>query len=161
VDKISESRFKKILIATDGSENAGKAASYGIGIAKATGAEVYALYVVSTEHAGTSRTVMGWTEAFEKYLTYKGGVATDYVQDLGNKAGIKVEAVHLRGSPAEKIIEYAEKNNIDLIVMGTQGLTGIKRFLIGSVAENVLRYSKVSVMIIRGAQNLGVPIVVG
>ncbi len=149
MDKISESRFKKILIATDGSDNAEKAASYGMGVAKATGADVYALYVVSTEHAGTARTVMGWTEAFEEYLAYKGGLATDYVQNLGKEAGIKVEPVHMKGSPAEKILEYAEKNNIDLIVMGTQGLTGIERFLIGSVAENVLRNSKASVMVIR------------
>ena len=149
MDKISISRFKKILIATDGSENAERAASYGIYVASATGAEVYALYVVSTKHAGTARAVMGWTEAFEEYFATKGGEATDYVQNLGKDAGIKVEPVYLKGSPAEKILEYAEENNIDLIVMGTQGLTGIKRFLVGSVAENVLRHSKVPVMIIR------------
>lgn len=149
MDKILENRFKKILIATDGSENANRAASYGMDIAKATGAEVYALYVVSTEHAGTARTVMGWTEAFEEYLANKGGAATGYVQNLGNEGGVRVESVYLRGVPAEKILEYAKENDIDLIVMGTQGLTGIKRFLIGSVAENVLRHSKVPVMIIR------------
>jgi nucleotide-binding universal stress UspA family protein len=149
VDKTSENRFKKILIATDGSENAEKAALYGMDIAKATGAEIHALYVVSTEHAGTARTVMGWTEAFEEYLANKGGAATGHVENLGKEAGIKVEPVYLRGSPAEKILEYAEENNIDLIVMGTQGITGIKKFLIGSVAENVLRHSKVPVMIVR------------
>ena len=62
---MSANIFKKILIATDGSENAQKAAAYGIDIAKATGAEVSALYVVTTEHAGTARSVMGWTDAFE------------------------------------------------------------------------------------------------
>jgi nucleotide-binding universal stress UspA family protein len=146
---MSENFFRKILIATDGSENAEKAVSYGINIARATGAEIYALYVVSTEHAGTARTVMGWTEAFEEYLANKGGAATGYVENLGKEAGVKVEPVYLRGSPAEKILEYAEESNIDLIVMGTQGLTGIQRFLIGSVAENVLRHSKVPVMIVR------------
>lgn len=146
---MSEYFFKKILVATDGSENAQKAATYGIDIAKATGAEVYALYVVSTEHAGTARSVMGWTDAFEEYLANKGGVATAYVEKLGEEAGIKVEPVYLKGVPAEKILEYAEESDIDLIVMGTQGLTGVQRFLIGSVAENVLRHSKVPVMIVR------------
>ncbi|KKH97661.1 universal stress protein [Methanosarcina sp. 1.H.T.1A.1] len=146
---MSGNLFKKILIATDGSENAKKAASYGIDIAQATGAEVYALYVVSTEHAGTARTVMGWTEAFEEYLANQGGVATGYVENLGKEAGVKVEPMYLKGVPAEKILEYAEESNIDLIVMGTQGLTGVQRFLIGSVAENVLRHSKVPVMIVR------------
>ncbi|HWR25094.1 MAG TPA: universal stress protein [Methanosarcina sp.] len=50
---MEENVFKKILVATDGSENATRAASYGINIAKDTGAEVHALYVVSTEHAVT------------------------------------------------------------------------------------------------------------
>ncbi|WP_440948261.1 universal stress protein [Methanosarcina sp. T3] len=146
---MSANIFKKILIATDGSENAQKAAAYGIDIARATGAEVSALYVVSTEHAGTARSVMGWTEAFEEYLANKGGVATGYVEKLGKEAGVKVEPVYLKGVPAEKILEYAEESDIDLIVMGTQGLTGVQRFLIGSVAENVLRHSKVPVMIVR------------
>ncbi|AAM04876.1 TPA: universal stress protein [Methanosarcina acetivorans] len=146
---MSEKLFNKILIATDGSENAQKAAAYGIDIAKVTGAEVSALYVISTEHAGTARSVMGWTDAFEEYLANKGGVATGYVEKLGKEAGVKVEPVYLKGVPAEKILEYVEESDIDLIVMGTQGLTGVQRFLIGSVAENVLRHSKVPVMIIR------------
>ncbi|WP_048044666.1 universal stress protein [Methanosarcina mazei] len=149
MDRITGNHFKRILIATDGSENAERAASYGIDVAKSTGAEVDALYVVSTEHAGTARTVMGWTDAFEEYLASKGGASTGYVQNLGKERGVKVNPVYLKGIPAEKILEYAEENDIDLIVMGTQGLTGIKRFLIGSVAENVLRHSKVPVMIVR------------
>ena len=141
--------FKKILVATDGSEDARRAASYGVNIAKATGAEVHVLYIISTQHAVTTRTVMGWSEAFEEYLANKGGVAIADVEKLGKEAGVKVEPVFLKGIPADKILEYAEENNIDLIVMGTHGLTGIKRFLIGSVAESVVRHSKAPVMVIR------------
>ncbi|MDD2341051.1 MAG: universal stress protein [Tissierellia bacterium] len=141
--------FKKILVATDGSENAERAASYGINIAKATGAEVHVLYVISTKHAVTTRTVMGWSEAFEEYLANKGGVAIANVEKLGKEAGVKVEPVFLKGIPADKILGYAEENNIDFIVMGTHGLTGIQRYLIGSVAETVVRHSKVPVMVIR------------
>jgi len=57
--------------------------------------------------------------------------------------------VFLKGIPADKILEYAWENNIDLIVVGTHGLTGIKKFLIGSIAEKVVRHSRVPVMIIR------------
>jgi len=141
--------FKRVLVATDGSENAGRAASYGITIAKAVSAEVHALYVISTQHAVTTRTVMGWSEAFEEYLANKGGAAIAEVEKLGKEAGVKVEPVFLKGIPADKILEYAEENNIDLIVMGTHGLTGFKKFLIGSVAEKVVRHSKVPVMVIR------------
>lgn len=149
MDRTEGSLFKRILVATDGSENAERAASYGINIAKATGAEVYALYVISTQHAVATRTVMGWSEPFEEYLANKGGAAIADVEKLGKEAGVKVEPVFLKGIPADKILKYAEENNIDLIVMGTHGLTGIKRFLIGSVAENVVRHSKVPVMVIR------------
>ena len=73
MDRITGNHFKRILIATDGSENAERAASYGIDVAKSTGAEVDALYVVSTEHAGTARTVMGWTDALRNILPAKEG----------------------------------------------------------------------------------------
>jgi nucleotide-binding universal stress UspA family protein len=149
VYRVEGNFFKKILVATDGSENARRAASYGVNIAKATGAEVHVLYIISTQHAVTTRTVMGWSEAFEEYLANKGGVAIADVEKLGKEAGVKVEPVFLKGIPADKILEYAEENNIDLIVMGTHGLTGIKRFLIGSVAESVVRHSKAPVMVIR------------
>ena len=69
---MEESFFKKILVATDGSESAINAASHGINIAKATGAEVYALYVISTEYAVTTRTVKGWTDEFEECLAKRG-----------------------------------------------------------------------------------------
>lgn len=143
------SLFKRILVATDGSENAERAASYGINFAKTTGAEVHALYVISTQHAVTTRTVMGWSEAFEEHLANKGRTAIADVEKLGKEAEVKIEPVFLKGIPADKILEYAEENNIDLIVMGTSGLTGVKRFLIGSVAENVVRHSKIPVMVIR------------
>jgi len=141
--------FQKILIATDGSENAAIAVSYGVIIARAMGAEVHILYVISTEHAVTTRTVMGWTDSFEKYLEEIGKEALVYATGVGEKEGVKVESFFRKGRPAEEILEYAEENNIDLIIMGTQGLTGIKKFLIGSVTEKVLRHSKVPVMIVR------------
>jgi len=141
--------FKKILIANDGSENARRAISHGMDVARISGAEVYAVYVVSDEHAKVSGKVMGWAEPFEEYLTDRGELATADVEKSAKGSEVRVEKVLLKGSPAEQILDYAEKNDIDLIVMGTQGLTGIKRFLIGSVAENVIRHSKVPVLVVR------------
>jgi nucleotide-binding universal stress UspA family protein len=141
--------LERILIATDGSENAAKAVIHGINIAKTIGADVQALYIISTEHAVATRTVMGWTDSFEKYLEEIGKEALSYATQIGERAGVKVKPVFRKGRPAEEILEYAEENNIGLIIMGTQGLTGIKKFLIGSVTEKVLRHSKVPVMIVR------------
>ncbi len=149
VDRMEESFFKRVLVATDGSESSISAASHGIKIAKATGSEVYALYVISTEYAVTTRSVKGWTDEFEEGLAKRGRVAIANIERLGEEADVKVKPVLLRGIPAEEIINYAEENDINLIVMGTKGLKGIKRLLIDSVAKNVLRHSKVPVMIVR------------
>ena len=79
----------------------------------------------------------------------EGKQATDYVENAGRAANVEVESVILEGNPAEEIINFAENNDIDLIVMGTHGITGIERFLLGSVAENVVRHSKKAVLIVR------------
>jgi nucleotide-binding universal stress UspA family protein len=78
-------------------------------------------------------------------------VATDG-SELARKAvdsAIK-EPVILEGNPANEIVNFAEKNEIELIVIGTLGKAGVQRFLLGSVAENVIRYSKVPVLMVRG-----------
>ncbi|HII93862.1 MAG TPA: universal stress protein [Methanosarcina sp.] len=149
MDGTEGSHFKRVLIATDGSENAEKAASYGMYLAKVACAEVHVLYVISTQHAVTTRTVKSWSEGLEEYLKDKGRIAIGNVEKMGEKAGVKVKSVFLKGIPADKILEYAQENNIDLIVVGTHGLTGIKKFLIGSIAEKVVRHSRVPVMVIR------------
>ncbi|MCD4808116.1 MAG: universal stress protein [Methanococcoides sp.] len=139
------------MIATDGSDNVKNAVSYGIEIAKGTGAEVYAVsvVVVSDEYVPVARKGISWANGIEEKLFDRGVRATAYVKETGKKAEVQVKSVLLIGRPAEEIIDYAEKNDIDLIVMGTLGLTGVKRFLIGSVAENVVRHSKVPVLVVR------------
>lgn len=146
---MERSIFKKILVATDGSVTAEKAASHAINLSKMTGAEIHALYVISTGYSVTTRSVKGWTDEFEEGLAKRGRIAICYIEQLGKEAGIIVKPVLIKGIPAEEILTYAEKNDMDLIVMGTKGLTGIEKLLLGSVAENVLRHSKVPVMIIQ------------
>ncbi|HML26334.1 MAG TPA: universal stress protein, partial [Methanomethylovorans sp.] len=68
---------------------------------------------------------------------------------IGNKEGVEVECVIIDGkTPADGIVDYATENNIDLIVMGTLGLTGLTHILLGSVAENVVRHAKRPVLVI-------------
>jgi len=62
-------------------------------------------------------------------------------------AGLEVEGIIAEGHPAEEIIKYAEKNSIDLIVMGTLGKSGLERFLMGSVVDKVIRNSKIPVIV--------------
>lgn len=141
--------IRSILIATDGSDNVKNAVNWGVGLAKANGAKVKAVYVVPP--AGVAVAMRGemWAKALEGHLKEEGEKATAYVVDIGNKEGVEVECVIIDGkTPADGIVDYATENNIDLIVMGTLGLTGLTHILLGSVAENVVRHAKRPVLVI-------------
>jgi nucleotide-binding universal stress UspA family protein len=145
--------YRNIVIATDGSENTQKAISYGIEIAKLSGATVHALYVVDTSSFSSipMSTEGGW-EAMYEVLKTEGKKAVSAVKSKGEASGVEVREVVLEGHPINEIIEFAEKNNADLVVMGTLGKTGLDRFLLGSVAEKVVRGSKVPVMVVRSGE---------
>ena len=143
--------YKKILIATDNSAYGKKAIKTGIAIAKMTGAKVCAVYVVASKGISLipPRTA-SWEKSMREHLMAEGEEATAFVKKAGDEEGVEVEPVILEGDPGDEIAEFAENNEIDLIVMGTQGKTGIERFFIGSVAENVVRNSKQAVLVVRG-----------
>jgi nucleotide-binding universal stress UspA family protein len=91
-----------------------------------------------------------WIKDMEEHLRIEGKEAIAYVENAGKAANVEIEPVILEGNPANEIVDFAEKNDIELIVMGSHGKTGIQRFLIGSVAENVVRHSKKSVLVVKG-----------
>ncbi len=120
--------FEKILIATDGSKHSEKAAIAGIELSKLTKGMVTAIYVKDRDKQGTE--------------------ATERIKDLASKAGIPFEAKIIDGDPAEEILKFAEDAKMDIIFIGSIGVTGLKKFMIGSVAEKVVLHSKVPVMTI-------------
>ena len=63
-------------------------------------------------------------------------------------AGLEAESVILKGNPAEKILDFADEHDIDLIVVGSLGKSGIERFALGSVSEKVVRHAKVPVLVV-------------
>ncbi len=141
--------YKKILIATDGSEYTKNAVDHGIDLAKSTEAKLYAIYVVDTAAFASIPMDAAWESMYE-LLKQEGDEATKYVADKAKAEGLEVERLTIEGHPAEQIAKYAEKNSVDLIVMGTLGKTGLDRFLLGSVAEKVVRTSKIPVLVVRG-----------
>lgn len=143
--------YRNIVIATDGSENTQRAISYGIEIAKLSGAIVHALYVVDTSSFSVIPMDAGWEEMYE-ILRKEGEKAVYEVKERGEAAGVEVREVLWEGHPSTEIINFAENNDIDLIVMGTLGKTGLDRFLLGSVAEKVVRNSKVPVLVVRSEE---------
>ena len=141
--------IRKILIATDGSEYTKNAVDYGIDLAKNTGAELYAIYVVDTAAFASIPMDAAW-ESMYSLLKQEGDEATKYVADKAEAEGLEVVANTVEGHPADEIIKYADKNGISLIIMGTLGKSGLDRFLLGSVAEKVVRNSKIPVLVVRG-----------
>ncbi len=139
--------YKRILIATDGSEYTKKAIDYGIELAINTGAKLHAIYVIDTRAYG-SIPLSAPEEYAYSLLRQEGDMAIKYVADTAEAAGLEVEGIITEGHPVDEIINYAEQNSIDLIVMGTLGKSGLDRFLLGSVADKVIRNSKIPVIVV-------------
>jgi len=148
--------YKKIMIATDGSDCSNIAIEKGIELARLSGGTVYAVYVMSTAYLPTMDssayffvdTNPSW-ESIREALKNQGQQAVNYIKKLGETKGIKVESILLEGYPSDELIRYAEENEMDIVVMGTLGKTGVDRILLGSVAGNLVRHSKISVMVVR------------
>lgn len=145
---MEDKSYDKIMIATDGSKQVEKAVEAAVQLAKITGARLYAVYVIAS--AGYTPRNFGWEESLRKILEAEAKKAVTFVEEAGKVSGVKVEPVILEGHPADRIMKFAEQEDMDLIVMGTLGRTGLDRFLLGSIAENVVRHSKTPVMVVKG-----------
>ena len=142
--------FRKIMVATDGTEASEKAVNTAIEIAKMTDAKLYALHVIAMAFFSmTLDTSEDWEKAFAQKVATEGKEAITYVENAGKAANVEVESLIIRGSPSEGIIEFAEKNDIDLIIVATHGMTGIKGLLNASIADNVVQHSNKSVLVVR------------
>lgn len=132
--------FKKILVAIDGSKNAKVATKYAFNLAAKFNSKVILMHVISET---TVQNYLQFNKDSKNIIVYKlNKKAKVYFEDA--LKGIKekdVKKVTSRGIPAIEITDLAKKENIDLIVIGTHGLTGSTRILLGSVAEEVIRLS--------------------
>lgn len=142
--------YKKILIATDGSQNSVQAINAGMEIARLSEGKAYALHVVDTSGYPPEREDQKWTKLMEEQFKTFGLEMTATVEEAAKAAGVKVEFVTLKGHPAEKILDFAEKNAVDMIVVGSLGKNDVERFLLGSVSEKVVRNAKVPVLVVHG-----------
>ncbi len=139
--------YNKILIATDGSDNTEKAIRYGMELACIAGADVCAVYVLDSGAFASLPVDAAWENMYELLRT-EGREALKIIEDMGEKSGVPVECSVLDGHPAHEIVNYAQENNIDLIVIGTLGKTGLDRILLGSVATAIIHRSTIPVMVI-------------
>jgi nucleotide-binding universal stress UspA family protein len=139
----------KVLVATDGSEHSLKAVRWALDLAQKSEARVTLLAVAPfTKDLGGMMYEMppGFQEKIERSARQDLAKA----EEIFKSSGVHVETVFEVGQvPANNIIEMAEKEGFDLIVMGSTGVTGLKRVLMGSTASKVVAYAPCSVSIIR------------
>lgn len=141
--------INKILVPTDLSEESTSALDYAFILAQNFGAEIYCVHVLDKNSIialNTSYYAPGdFLEEIEKHANVK-------IKELLKKylkSDTRVFHEIIYGLPYKEISDYAEKNKIDLIVMNSHNKTRISRFFLGSVAEKVVRYSNVPVLIVK------------
>ena len=144
--------FQSIVVGTDGSQTAGEAVRESIELAKAVGASielVSAYEPVSNQRLREEREQvprdMEWMVSAREEVESTLREASASVEE----SGVSVETYAREGDPADAILDVAEEKNADLIVVGNKGMTGAKRFLLGSVPNKVSHHAPCSVMIIR------------
>ncbi|OPY31112.1 MAG: Universal stress protein [Methanomassiliicoccales archaeon PtaU1.Bin124] len=138
--------YKRILIATDGSDYTEAAIAQGLDIAKMAGAEVTAFFVVDESYLYYFPMPPTIPNIFSE-LEREGMKAVTRVVKEGEEEGVKVIPKIAKGQPAYEIIK--ESKNHDLVVMGTLGRSGVSHVLLGSVAERVVRLADCPVLVVR------------
>lgn len=137
---------KKIVVAYDGSVGSNKALTWAVELAAKLGSTVVAVSVVKPpEFSPSVDEVDEWYEDGEKQYRPLLELAAAYCE----AQGVSLETEILKGHPAESIMRYATDRQVDLIVMGTRGMGGFKNLIIGSVAQKVVTYAKVPVVVVK------------
>ena len=159
--------YQRILLATDGSEQAENAGEYAITTADFTGADIIVLYVIDTYLWGglhmhsTDKSYLealpakGLREQIDKQLREEGEKAVakfkeklEETQCAGKCTKVNLITMIKEGKPSDEILKTIEEENIDQVIMGKSGRHGLDKFVMGSTADKVVRTAKVPVNVI-------------
>jgi len=147
--------YKRILVPVDGSRTSKAGLREAIALAKGSGASLLLVHVVDQHYIGLMGldSAAGLSEMMESLKRSGRGILKN-AQATADRAGVKASAVLLEtltGPAADLIVRQAKKSGADLIVLGTHGRRGVRRLLMGSDAEQVVRNAPVPVMLVRSA----------
>jgi nucleotide-binding universal stress UspA family protein len=135
---------ERILVALDGSQYSQAALEQAVSLGKTCNSRIYVITVVDLYPAQ-----LELAPQLHEKMTRQANQLLDDARGRIEKENIPCETIlHTGGQPHEFIVDEARDKNIDLIVMGTHGRTGLKRFFMGSVAEKVIGHSPCSVMVV-------------
>lgn len=136
--------IRKILLPTDGSAFSESASKYAIFLAKKCGASLTALHVISVEPPKK----LG-TESIEKEKTKQAELCFRSIEERAKAEGVELKTkILVSRSIGDTILEEADEGNYDIIIMGSHGISGFKKFLLGSVSEAVVRKAALPVLIV-------------
>ena len=144
-------QYKKVLFCTDFSDNADHAFGFAYGIAKRDEGLLYILHVIPyNPHQAYAESFITTADLEKIQKAVEEDTANNYKQRYEKEIekGISCEFVTKSGRENEEILTFATQENVDIIVMGTHGRTGIEHVFFGSVVEKVLRHSPFPVFVI-------------
>jgi nucleotide-binding universal stress UspA family protein len=144
--------LERIVVGTDGSETATEAVRQAIDLAKATGAKLFVVSAFAPAQPEIAREEAAEIPGDVQYeVGPRQGVnlVLDAAAGEAEKAGVAAESRPREGDPADALLDVAEEENADVIVVGNKGMTGTKRFLLGSVPNKVSHHAPCGVYIVR------------
>ncbi|HWK85696.1 MAG TPA: universal stress protein [Caldimonas sp.] len=143
--------YRRILVPTDGSEITARAVAATVGLAKALGAEVHTLCVKEPFPYGAVAEIQPTPP--QEFFDAQERAAARHVRaviDACEAAGVVCHAKTIDGlQPWEAIVEHAEKEGCDLLVMGSHGRSGLATLFLGSETQDVLKHTRIPVLVIR------------
>lgn len=137
--------YERILVATDGSDNAQRATRQALDLAQKYGAELHAVYVIETR-TGYDNAIVD-PDIVRQNLRAEGEEALTAIEREG-EPDISVVTSIREGVPHEELLTYIEDQSIDLAVMGAKGRSAFKTILLGSTTEALLRVDQVPVLVV-------------
>ena len=146
--------YKKLLIASDGSDQARRAVQHALALAKQLGASVHAVFVVDTRSLAAAQSMVGATtpayyiSLLDEWRKAGEAALADVVAE-GMKHGVPVSHQIVEGTPAQGVLEAAKKVGADLVVMGTHGRTSLGAFFLGSTAQALVHHATTPVLLVR------------
>ena len=148
--------ISKILVPSDGSRTAKKAAAYAVDLAKQLKASIIILSVIDqrsliAQTVSASETAMQTIEPIEDYLKEAAEGYTGEIKKLCDKNGVAAKISIKMGHPVDEIIKEAKKSKADLVVMGSHGRSALSATVLGSVSYGVIHNDKtIHVLLVRG-----------
>jgi nucleotide-binding universal stress UspA family protein len=143
--------FKRIVVGTDGSDTASQAVEKASELAKLAGAElniVSAFEPVSKNRLAAERSDAPADVQYEISPSEDVNLTLEAAAAPARKEGVEVSIHPVQGDPSDAIINTAEKVDADLVIVGNKGMTGARRFILGSVPNNISHHAPCSVMIV-------------